>query len=80
MSFSALILLLKQVDVLVDKAPLKRENNVSYPVDLERVYARVRADGGADVNRLGVVGSMVQQFLSMVWVSFQLAKYCTSSK
>ncbi|CAM9752358.1 unnamed protein product [Ascophyllum nodosum] len=56
----------EEVDVLVGKAPLKRENAI-FPVDLERMRQEVQTDGGAGANRLGVRGERVKQLTSMVW-------------
>lgn len=59
-----------QLDVLVDKAPLqRRESTPACLVELAGVRADMRADAGTGVNRIGVVGPLVDKLVLLLPVS-----------
>ncbi|CAB1116943.1 unnamed protein product [Ectocarpus sp. CCAP 1310/34] len=59
-----------QVDVLVDKAPILRQDSTpACLAELERRRSDIRTDGGVGVNRLGVVGPLVEQLVRLLPVS-----------
>lgn len=59
-----------QMDVLVDKAPLKRrESTPACLVELARVRADMRTGAGSGVNRIGVVGPLVDKLVLFLPVS-----------
>ncbi|CAM9660360.1 unnamed protein product [Scytosiphon promiscuus] len=57
----------EEMDVLVDKSPLLRQDSTSACVtELARLRSDIRTDGGAGANRLGVVGPLVEQLLQLL--------------
>lgn len=62
-----------QMDVLVDKAPLqRRESTPACLVELARVRADIRTDGSTGMNRIGVVGPLVDKLVLLLPVSCTL--------
>ena len=63
---------LRQADVLVDKAPLRRGNTTpACLMELARVRSDTRTDGGAGVSRLGVIGPTVDRLVNLLLVSYE---------
>lgn len=68
-SVNLLYLLSAQVDVLVDKAPLqRRESTSACLVKLASVRNDMQADAGTGVNRVGVVGALVDKLVLLLKV------------
>lgn len=65
-------IVLRQADVLVDKAPLRRGSSTpACLMELARVRSDTRTDGGAGVCRLGVVGPAVDRLVNLLLVSYE---------
>ncbi|CBJ26581.1 G protein-coupled receptor kinase G protein-coupled receptor kinase 2 [Ectocarpus siliculosus] len=57
----------EEMDVLVDKAPILRQDSTpACLAELERRRSDIRTDGGVGVNRLGVVGPLVEQLVRLL--------------